>query len=93
MSYIADVTEGPGATHYRQTEYAQALREQSTEEDADTDAIVRAARSAGATGATVLNQARGEGYVPQKPFFGLDLGPDVFRHDALVERCGCDGSR
>ena len=36
MSYIADVTEGPGATHYRQTEYAQALREQSTEEDADT---------------------------------------------------------
>jgi len=43
-------------------------------EDADTDAIVRAARSAGATGATVLNQARGEGYVPQKPFFGLDLG-------------------
>ena len=43
-------------------------------EDADTDAIVRAARSAGATGATVLNQARGEGYRPEKAYFGLDLG-------------------
>lgn len=42
-------------------------------EDADTDAIVHAARTAGATGATVLNQARGEGMVPAKTFFGLDL--------------------
>jgi hypothetical protein len=43
-------------------------------EDADTDAIVRAARAAGATGATVLNQARGEGYVSQRAYFGLDAG-------------------
>jgi hypothetical protein len=42
-------------------------------EDADTNAIVRASRAAGATGATVLNQARGEGLTPAKTFFGLDL--------------------
>ena len=43
-------------------------------EDADTDAIVRAARSAGATGATVINQASGEGYAREKSFLGLDPG-------------------
>ena len=43
-------------------------------EDADTDEIVRAARAAGATGSTVLNQARGEGNATAKPAFGLDLG-------------------
>jgi nitrogen regulatory protein PII len=43
-------------------------------EDADTDAIVRAARAAGATGSTVLSQARGEGYQQQRAFFGLDVG-------------------
>lgn len=43
-------------------------------EDADTDEIVRAAREAGATGATVLNQARGEGYVSPRGYFGLDVG-------------------
>lgn len=42
-------------------------------EDADTNAIVSASRAAGATGATVLMQARGEGLVPAKTFFGLDL--------------------
>jgi uncharacterized protein YaaQ len=42
-------------------------------EDADTDELVHAARAAGATGATVLNQARGEGMIPAKTFFGLDL--------------------
>jgi hypothetical protein len=42
-------------------------------EDSDTTAIVRAGRKAGATGATVLNQARGEGLTPAKTFFGLDL--------------------
>lgn len=42
-------------------------------EDADTSAIVNAGRAAGATGATVLNQARGEGLTPVKTFFGLDL--------------------
>jgi hypothetical protein len=43
-------------------------------EDADTDAIVAAARSAGATGVTVINQARGEGYVSDRGYFGLDVG-------------------
>ncbi len=42
-------------------------------EDADTEAVVDAAREAGATGATILNQARGEGLTPPKTFFGLDL--------------------
>lgn len=42
-------------------------------DDADADEIVVAARDAGATGATVLNQARGEGIEPAKTFFGLEL--------------------
>lgn len=42
-------------------------------EDNRTDAILDAARKAGATGATVLNQARGEGLKPTKTFFGLSL--------------------
>lgn len=42
-------------------------------EDHQTDAILDAARSAGATGATVLNQARGEGIKKTKTFFGLSL--------------------
>jgi nitrogen regulatory protein PII len=42
-------------------------------EDSKTDAVLDAARSAGATGATVLNQARGEGLRPQKTFLGLSL--------------------
>lgn len=42
-------------------------------EDSQTNAILDAARMAGATGATVLNQARGEGLKPTKTFFGLSL--------------------
>jgi len=42
-------------------------------EDSKTDAVLDAARSVGATGATVLNQARGEGLLPQKTFLGLSL--------------------
>jgi nitrogen regulatory protein PII len=42
-------------------------------EDSKTDKILQAAREAGATGATVLNQARGEGLKPAKTFFGLAL--------------------
>lgn len=38
-----------------------------------TDVILDAARAAGATGATVLNQARGEGIIASKTFFGLNL--------------------
>ncbi len=42
-------------------------------EDDKTDAVLDAARDAGATGATVLNQARGEGVKKSKTFFGLSL--------------------
>lgn len=38
-----------------------------------TDKVLEAAREAGATGATVINHARGEGLEPAKTFFGLAL--------------------
>jgi nitrogen regulatory protein PII len=42
-------------------------------EDKSTDAIMDAAREAGATGCTVINNARGEGLETSKTFFGLTL--------------------
>ncbi|MGB7932139.1 MAG: P-II family nitrogen regulator [Gammaproteobacteria bacterium] len=42
-------------------------------EDSKTNEIMTAAREAGATGATVLGQARGEGLKQTKTFFGLNL--------------------
>ncbi|MCB1889830.1 MAG: P-II family nitrogen regulator [Rhodocyclaceae bacterium] len=42
-------------------------------EDDKTSAVLQAAREAGATGATVINQARGEGLQKAKTFFGLAL--------------------
>ena len=42
-------------------------------EDTKTDLIMQAAREAGATGATVINNARGEGLEEAKTFFGLTL--------------------
>ena len=42
-------------------------------EDSKTHAVVEAARNAGATGSTVINQARGEGIKKSKTFFGLSL--------------------
>ena len=42
-------------------------------EDDKTDAVLDAAREAGATGATVINNARGEGIERNKTFFGLTL--------------------
>ena len=42
-------------------------------EDAKTDKVMDAAREAGATGATVINNARGEGLMQSKTFFGLSL--------------------
>jgi Nitrogen regulatory protein P-II len=42
-------------------------------EDSKTDAVMVAARDAGATGCTVINQARGEGIKESKTFFGLTL--------------------
>jgi nitrogen regulatory protein PII len=42
-------------------------------EDDKTNRVLDAAREAGATGATVINQARGEGVEQAKTFFGLSL--------------------
>ena len=54
-------------------------------EDQHTDEILAAAREEGATGATVLNQARGEGLSPTKTFFGLSIGNQVDVILMLVE--------
>ncbi|HEX7080191.1 MAG TPA: P-II family nitrogen regulator [Gammaproteobacteria bacterium] len=42
-------------------------------EDAKVKPILKAAREAGATGATVITSARGEGLRQEKTFLGLDL--------------------
>jgi len=42
-------------------------------DDSKTDEVMDAARLAGATGATVINNARGEGLKKKKTFFGLSL--------------------
>jgi nitrogen regulatory protein PII len=42
-------------------------------EDNKTEQVLEAARNAGATGSTVINQARGEGIEKSKTFFGLNL--------------------
>ncbi|WP_456415446.1 P-II family nitrogen regulator [Thiolapillus sp.] len=42
-------------------------------EDCKTDSVMEAARKAGATGATIINNARGEGLNTSKTFFGLSL--------------------
>ncbi|MDH5571510.1 MAG: P-II family nitrogen regulator [Gammaproteobacteria bacterium] len=42
-------------------------------EDSKTDKVMDAAREAGATGATIISNARGEGLEKSKTFFGLSL--------------------
>lgn len=42
-------------------------------EDERLETVLKAARKAGATGATTITSARGEGLVPRKTFLGLDL--------------------
>ena len=42
-------------------------------DDNKTNAVMKAAREAGATGATIINNARGEGLKEAKTFFGLSL--------------------
>ena len=42
-------------------------------EDSKTHAVMDAARHEGATGATIINNARGEGLALKKTFFGLSL--------------------
>ena len=41
--------------------------------DDRTEAVLDAARAAGATGATVIPNCRGEGLKPEKTFLGLEL--------------------
>ena len=41
--------------------------------DEKTDTVLTAAREAGATGATVITNVRGEGLQPGKTFLGLEL--------------------
>ena len=50
-------------------------------DDAKTDEVLDAARAAGATGATVINNARGEGLEKSTTFFGLTLET---QRDALL---------
>ena len=54
-------------------------------EDQHTSEILEAAREEGATGATVLNEARGEGLSPTKTFLGLSIGNQVDVILMLVE--------
>lgn len=42
-------------------------------DDAKTGSVMKAARDAGATGATIIGNARGEGLKPHKSFLGLSL--------------------
>jgi nitrogen regulatory protein PII len=42
-------------------------------EDNKTEPVLEAARDAGATGSTIISQARGEGVEKSKTFFGLNL--------------------
>lgn len=46
-------------------------------EDERTQDVLEAARAAGATGSTVLNQARGEGVQPARTFLGLSMDNQV----------------
>jgi nitrogen regulatory protein PII len=41
--------------------------------DEKTEAVLDAARKAGATGATVITSVRGEGLKPEKTFLGLEM--------------------
>jgi nitrogen regulatory protein PII len=51
-------------------------------EGTSTEAVLEAARTAGATGSTVISQARGEGVQQRKTFFGLNL--DIQRDVLLL---------
>lgn len=42
-------------------------------DDSVTDVVMDAAREAGATGATIINNARGEGIETKKTFLGMSL--------------------
>ena len=50
-------------------------------DDRKTEAVIAAARDAGATGATTITSVRGEGRKPPKTFFGLEISS---RRDVLL---------
>ncbi len=54
-------------------------------DDGKTDAVIKAARDAGATGVTVLNQVRGEGLEGAKGFWGLAINTQRDMVLTLVE--------
>lgn len=54
--------------------------------DAKTEPVIEAAREGGATGATVITSARGEGLKPSKTFLGLTLAGQVDVVLFLVEQ-------
>ena len=41
--------------------------------DSKTEAVLEAGRAGGATGATIITSVRGEGLLPEKTFFGLQV--------------------
>jgi len=55
-------------------------------DDDKTADVMKAARDAGATGATIIGHARGEGIRPAKTFFGLSLEAQRDVILLLVER-------
>lgn len=55
-------------------------------EDTKTNEIMDAARQAGATGATIINNARGEGVEKNSTFFGLTLSSQRDMLLFLVEK-------
>lgn len=55
-------------------------------EDSKTGVVIDAAREAGATGCTIINHARGEGYEVHKSFFGLSLATQRDVIMLLVEK-------
>lgn len=60
-------------------------------EDSKTDEVMDAARNAGATGATIINNARGEGLQKRTTFFGLSLDTQrdvvLFLVEEHLSRC------
>ena len=55
-------------------------------EDSKSEDIIHAAREAGATGCTIINNARGEGLKEHKTFFGLTLATQRDMLLLLVEK-------
>lgn len=57
--------------------------------DDRTEKVIKTAREAGATGATVITSGRGEGLKPSKTFFGLTLEGQIDMVLFIVEQHLC----